>query len=49
MYDPAVIRRQLAEIEAAEEAGDLPEEEAVALENELLGRMMARRAEEAGR
>jgi len=49
MYDPVAIRRQLGEIEAAKEAGDLSEEEAVALENELLSRMMARRAEEAGR
>ncbi|MGH3379313.1 MAG: gas vesicle protein GvpG [Actinoallomurus sp.] len=49
MYDPVAIRGQLAEIEAAKEAGQLSEDEAIALENELLGRMMARRAEEAGR
>lgn len=48
MYDPVSIRRQLAEIEAAKQAGDLSEDEAVALENELLGRMMARRSEEGG-
>jgi hypothetical protein len=49
MYDPVAIRRQLGEIEAAKDAGELPEEDALALENELLSRMMARRAEEAGR
>ena len=43
-YDPAVIRRQLAEIEAARRSGRLPEDEAAALENELLSRMMARRS-----
>jgi Gas vesicle protein G len=43
MYDPVAIRRQLAEVEAARAAGRLPEEEAAALENELLSRMMARR------
>ena len=48
MYDPAVIRRQLAEVEAAEQAGDLSEDEAIALENELLSRMMARRSEDTG-
>jgi Gas vesicle protein G len=49
MYDPVAIRRQLGEIEGLKEAGELSEEEATALENELLSRMMARRAEEAGR
>jgi hypothetical protein len=42
LYDPTVIRRKLAQIEAEVRAGRLPEEEAAALENELLGRMMAR-------
>jgi hypothetical protein len=44
MYDPVAIRRQLAKVEAACAAGQLSEEEATALENELLGRMMSRRA-----
>ena len=44
LYDPAVIRRQLAEIDAARAAGRLPDEEARALEEELLRRMMTRRA-----
>jgi gas vesicle protein GvpG len=43
LYDPAVIRRKLVQIEAEVRAGRLPEEEAAALENELLGRMMERR------
>jgi Gas vesicle protein G len=44
LYDPAVIRRQLAEIDAARRLGRLPEDEAAALEDEPLSRMMARRA-----
>jgi Gas vesicle protein G len=48
MYDPAVIRRQVAEIEAARATGRLPEDEAVELENELLSRMMARRSPAGG-
>jgi hypothetical protein len=44
MYDPVAVRRRLAEVEAAREAGELSEEEATALENELLDRMMARYA-----
>lgn len=46
MYDPAVIRRQLAEVDAARRDGRLPDEEATALENELLARLMARRPED---
>lgn len=42
LYDPAVIRRQIAEIEAEVRAGRLPEDEAAELENELLARMMSR-------
>jgi hypothetical protein len=42
MYDPASIRRQIAEIEAEVRAGRLPEDDAAALENELLARMMSR-------
>jgi cytochrome c-type biogenesis protein CcmI len=48
LYDPAVIRRQLAEIESARRSGRLPEDEAAALENELLSRMMARRSQGPG-
>jgi Gas vesicle protein G len=44
MYDPAVIRRQVAEIEEARDAGLVPEDEAAGLEDELLRRMMARRS-----
>ena len=43
MYDPAAVRRQLAEVDAAREAGLMTEEEAAALEKTLLSRMMARR------
>jgi hypothetical protein len=43
LYDPVAVRRRLADVEAAREAGELSEEEAAALENELLDRMMARR------
>lgn len=51
LYDPAVIRRQVAQIEVARRAGELSEDEAAELENELLGRMMTRRSAspEAGR
>jgi len=44
LYDPVSVRRQVAQIEAAVEAGELSEEEAAELENELLGRMMTRRS-----
>ncbi|HEY0537713.1 MAG TPA: c-type cytochrome biogenesis protein CcmI [Actinoallomurus sp.] len=47
-YDPAVIRRQLAEVDSARRSGLLPEDEATALENELLSRMMARRSQGPG-
>jgi hypothetical protein len=43
LYDPTVIRRKLAQIEAEVRAGRLPEEDAAELENELLSRLMARR------
>jgi hypothetical protein len=45
MYDPASIRRQIFEVGEARDAGLLSDEEATALENELLSRMMARRSE----
>jgi hypothetical protein len=44
MYDPAAVRRQLTVVEAEREAGRLSQEEAAALEDELVGRMMARRS-----
>lgn len=44
MYDPAEVRRQLAEVDALRASGELSEEDAAALEDELLGRMMARRS-----
>jgi hypothetical protein len=44
MYDPVSVRRQVAEIEAAVTAGELSEDVAVELENELLSRMMTRRS-----
>jgi len=48
MYDPAEVRRQLAVVQAEREAGRLSDEEAVALEDELVGRMMARRSDGPG-
>jgi cytochrome c-type biogenesis protein CcmI len=39
--DPAVIRRRLAEVEQARADGDLTEEEAADLEEELVRRLMA--------
>jgi hypothetical protein len=48
MYDPVAIRRQLFEVESAREAGQLSDDEAAELENELLSRMMARRSEGPG-
>jgi hypothetical protein len=44
MYDPVSVRRQVAELEAAVARGELPEEVAAELENELLSRMMTRRS-----
>ena len=44
MYDPVSIRRQVAQIEAAVTAGELSEDEAAELENELLSRMMTQRS-----
>jgi hypothetical protein len=46
MYDPVAIRRQLSEIEEARAAGLFSDDEAAALENELLSRMMAGRSDE---
>ncbi len=40
LHDPAVIRRQLALVEEAREAGELSDEDAAELEDDLLARMM---------
>ncbi len=42
-YDPVRIRTQLERVEEARSAGEISEEEAVELENELLQRLMVRR------
>ncbi|WP_232665597.1 gas vesicle protein GvpG [Pseudonocardia sp. TRM90224] len=39
-YDPARIRDQLERVDAARRAGELSEEEATTMENELLQRLM---------
>ena len=46
LYDPAAIRRQLAAVEEAHEAGELSDEEAAELEDILLERMMTGRLTE---
>ena len=38
-YDPATIRRELAEIERARVSGDISEEEAAQLQNEVVARL----------
>jgi hypothetical protein len=43
LYDPAAVRRQLAQVEEAQASGELSDDEAAELENELLGRMMTGR------
>jgi hypothetical protein len=42
-YDPARIRAQLEQVDEARRTGELPEEECVEIENELLQRLMHRR------
>jgi chorismate mutase len=42
-YDPSRIRAQLERIDEARQSGELSEEEADELENELLQRLMGRR------
>jgi len=42
-YDPRAIRAQLEEVERQREAGVLTEDEAVALEDELIERLMVGR------
>jgi len=38
-YDPATIRRELAEIERARAAGEISEEDAARLQNEVVARL----------
>jgi Gas vesicle protein G len=38
-YDPATVRRELAEIERARTSGDISEEEAAQLQNEVVARL----------
>ncbi|MFD7160497.1 gas vesicle protein GvpG [Kribbella sp. NPDC059898] len=40
-YDPALIRRQLEQIDVLRAGGELDPDEAAALEDELLARLMA--------
>ena len=42
-YDPVRIRAELERVDEARRAGEISEEEAVELENELLQRLMVRR------
>jgi Gas vesicle protein G len=42
-YDPVQIRAELERVEEARQAGEISEEEAAELENELLERLMERR------
>jgi cytochrome c-type biogenesis protein CcmI len=44
MYDPASVRRQLAEVDRARGAGELSDDEAAELEDELLSRLMMARS-----
>jgi hypothetical protein len=39
LYDPATIRRELEEIERARASGDISEEEAAQLQNEVVARL----------
>ncbi|HEY4577789.1 MAG TPA: c-type cytochrome biogenesis protein CcmI [Yaniella sp.] len=45
-YDPGVIRRQLEEVAQARENGTLTDEEATALEKELIQRLLTSRHRE---
>jgi chorismate mutase len=42
-YDPARIRAQLEQVDEARRSGEISEEEAAELENELLQRLMVQR------
>ncbi|GAA2108243.1 gas vesicle protein GvpG [Actinomadura alba] len=44
MYDPAAVRAQLAEVDRARASGELPEDVAAELEDELLSRLTAGRS-----
>jgi cytochrome c-type biogenesis protein CcmI len=46
LYDPKAIRAQLAEIEMKRELGEIDEEEAAQIEEDLLGRLLAANPEE---
>jgi hypothetical protein len=39
LYDPARLRRQLEDVQAAAEAGEISPEEAAELEEQIVGRM----------
>lgn len=43
LYDPTAIRRQLEEIEDARAAGEMSDDDAAELEEELLNRLLAQR------
>jgi polyhydroxyalkanoate synthesis regulator phasin len=44
LYDPATIRSQLEEVDRARAAGELSDEEATELEDELVERLMVARS-----
>ncbi len=44
LYDPAVIRSQLEAVDRARSSGELTDEEATALEDELVDRLMVARS-----
>lgn len=44
LYDPATIRSQLEEVDRARQSGELSDEEATRLEDELVERLMVARS-----
>jgi hypothetical protein len=48
-YDPAKIRRQLEDVDRLRESGELTEEEATVIEDELVDRLMVSRTRPATR
>lgn len=48
LYDPATIREQLERVDALRSAGELTEEEAAELEDELVQRLLAGRTDPSG-
>lgn len=44
LYDPATIRSQLEEVDLARQSGELSDEEATRLEDELVERLMVARS-----